>query len=83
MVNESRRDKPEWSGWTGRYGLIKYGKAVDPANINVKNGYLYIDSWRLKEDVPGLFFTAYGEAVDLRRDEVTYRNTLLMKVPGN
>jgi hypothetical protein len=76
-------NRPDWSAYTGQYELIKYGRAADTANVTMQNGYLYIDSWRLKEHEPGLFFTAHGEALDLRGDEMTYRNTPFIKVSGN
>jgi len=76
-------NKPEWSVYTGQYELIKYGQAADTAKVTVQNGYLYIDSWRLKEHEPGLFFTAHGEALDFRGDDVTYRNFLLTKVSAD
>ncbi len=73
-------DRAEWSKYTGEYKLMRYGRAVDMVKVSVKNGYLYLDSWELKEYLPGLFFTAHGEALDLRGDEATYRNIRLRKV---
>lgn len=76
-------NKPEWSAYTGQYELIRRGQVADTANVTVQNGYLYIDSWKLKEHLPGLFFTAHGEALDLRGDDATYRNTPLRKVAAD
>lgn len=73
-------NREEWSKYEGRYEVIKYGKPVDVAIVSVRNGYLYLDSWKLTEHLQGLFFTAHGEALDFRGDNVTYRNTPLVRM---
>jgi hypothetical protein len=50
------------------------------ASLRKKNGYLYFGHSRLTQHQPGLFFTADGEALDLRGPEPTFRNILLHRV---
>ena len=76
-------NRPEWARYIGQYELLKYGRMVDTARVGLRNGYLYLDSWKLKEHLPGLFFTAHGEAFDLRGHQVTYRNTPMINASLN
>lgn len=61
----------------GDLTVIQWGVPAFPAPLRKKNGYLHLGSMRLTEHLPGLFFTADGEAVDLRGPSPTYANIVL------
>jgi CubicO group peptidase (beta-lactamase class C family) len=71
--------KPEWAGYVGTYARKMYGQEIATHEIVIKNGSLYLDTMRLKEYLPGLFFAANGEAVDFREKTPSYRNIMLFK----
>jgi CubicO group peptidase (beta-lactamase class C family) len=74
-------DKPAWDRYVGSYRIHRWGKPADEVTVHRKNGYLYLDHFRLiTEPEPGLFFTADGEAVDFRRSEPTWRSIRLQRV---
>jgi CubicO group peptidase (beta-lactamase class C family) len=66
----------------GDYEVVQWGVPVPlfSASLRKKNGYLYFGHSRLTQHQPGLFFTADGEALDLRGPEPTFRNILLHRV---
>ena len=65
----------------GDYAVIQWGEPVPlfSAPLRKKNGYLYYGHNRLTEHLPGLFFTADGEALDLRGPAPTFRNITLQR----
>ena len=67
----------EYDDRLGDYVVIQWGVPVFPASLSKKNGYLYLGAMRLTEHLPRLFFTADGEAVDLRGPTPTVRNIVL------
>jgi len=72
--------KEEWINYTGNYSYYSQGrKSPNRLKVAMKNGYLYINEYRLTEYLPGLFFTAHGEAVDLRGPQPTWRNIKIAK----
>jgi CubicO group peptidase (beta-lactamase class C family) len=72
--------KEEWSAFTGKYSYHSQGrKSPNTIPVTVNNGYLYVYNYRLTEYIPGLFFTAHGEALDFRGDQPTWRNIMIMK----
>jgi hypothetical protein len=73
-------DLPAWEAYVGHYEIDLWGKPSDSVAIHRKNGYLYINERRLiLETEPGLFFTADGEALDLRSATPTWRNIRLRR----
>ena len=74
--------KPEWEKYTGKYALIIYGFPAETREVMKKNGYLYLDNMKLREHLPGLFFTAHGETLDLRTDKPTWKNVKIRKLPA-
>jgi hypothetical protein len=64
----------------GDYVVIQWGVPLFPAPLTKRNGYLYVGGMRLTEHQPGLFFTADGEAVDLRGPSPTARNIVLRRL---
>lgn len=73
-------DKPEWKQYTGKYSYFSQGrKSSNRIPVEVKNGNLCIYDYRLTEHLPGLFFTAHGEALDFRGEHPTWRNIKLEK----
>jgi hypothetical protein len=87
--------KAEWKRYEGTYGLLLRGFKLDglaavatglgivPAGGKVtvvqKDGYLCLDSEKLEEYQPGLFFTPSGEVLDLRGPVPTWRNMKMRK----
>lgn len=67
--------KDEWSAYIGKYSYFSQGrKSPNTIPVTLKNGYLYIYNFRLEEYLPGLFFTAHGEALDFRGEQPAWRN---------
>jgi CubicO group peptidase (beta-lactamase class C family) len=62
----------------GRYMLFMWGKP-EIRVLSKKNGYLYLDRFRLTEHQRRIFFTAAGEVVDLRTCDAIYRSLRLHK----
>jgi CubicO group peptidase (beta-lactamase class C family) len=62
----------------GDYHLLIWGKP-SPMRVRKKNGYLYLDDFRLTEYAPRLFFTGDGEAVDFRPQTPTFHNVRLFR----
>jgi CubicO group peptidase (beta-lactamase class C family) len=75
-------NKPEWQAYLGDYVFGQWGRYIGSLAISIRNGYLYADTYRCKEYLPGLFFTYHGEALDFRSDQPTYRNMKFMRRPG-
>jgi len=87
--------KPEWKRYEGTYRFIARGNkpvfiaavamglGYCPPSLKVKvaqkDGYLCIGDEKLEEYQPGLFFTASGEALDLRGPVQTWRNIRITK----
>jgi hypothetical protein len=74
-------DKPEWSTYEGEYTYTVWDQRTVSNDLHRQNGYLYFDDLRLREHLPGLFFSSTGEALDLRKPVPTWRNIRLTKVP--
>jgi hypothetical protein len=72
-------DSAAWDAIVGRYHIDQWGKPALQLIVHRKNGYLYLNDWRLLEFMPNLFFTADGEAADFRRPETTWRNLRLIR----
>lgn len=72
-------DKPEWNKYIGRYEYTIYGTRKNTLRVSKKNGYLYLDNLKLKEYLPGLFFSTTGEALDLRGKNLSWKNLKLRK----
>lgn len=75
--------KPEWEKYIGKYALIIYGFPAETKEVMRKNGFLYLDNMKLKEHLPGLFFTVHGETLDLRTDKPTWKNIKIRKLPAD
>ena len=74
-------DLPAWEAYIGRYEIDLWGRPSESVAVYRKNGYLYVNERRLiLETEPGLFFTADGEAVDLKSPMPTWRNIRLRRV---
>lgn len=73
-------NKPEWRPWLGNYRITVFGYPVDKQRIDIRNGYLHYGGQQLEEYQPGLFFTADGEALDMRGVVPTFRNIKLEKM---
>lgn len=74
--------KPEWEKYIGKYALIIYGFPAETRDVMKKNGFLYLDNMKLKEHLPGLFFTVHGETLDLRTENPTWKNVKIRKLPA-
>jgi CubicO group peptidase (beta-lactamase class C family) len=72
-------NSPAWDAIVGQYQIDQWGRRAQQFIVHRKNGYLYLNDWRLIEFEPKLFFTADGEAVDFRRTEPTWRNIRLRR----
>lgn len=72
--------KEEWNNFIGRYDVMTMTGPGRAMEVMKKNGYLYLDYMKLSEHLPGLFFTAGGEALDFRGEQPTWRNIKLQKV---
>ncbi len=74
-------DKPEWDRYTGKYRFRIFGQPSGSVRVHKRNGCLFLDTMvddmKLEEYRPGLFFTAHGEALDLRGAVPTWRNISL------
>ena len=80
LPTEPGPDKPEWKKWVGNYRIYLHGYSSWRERITVKNGYLHYAGMQLEEYLPGLFFAADGEALDLRGEVPTFRNIKLEKM---
>lgn len=83
-LNERPDDPPgpigdAYDDLLGDYIVTQWGVPFFPAPLTRKNGYLYAGPLRLTEHLPGLLFTADGEAVDLRGPTLTVRNIVLRR----
>jgi CubicO group peptidase (beta-lactamase class C family) len=76
-------DKEAWKAYTGEY-VYDYQKHQSPNEVpvKIKNGWLYIYDYRLVEHLPGLFFTAHGECLDMRGETPLWRNIRLRRKTG-
>ena len=70
----------EWDALVGQYHIDQWGKRAQQLIVHRKNGYLYLNDWRLIEFEPNLFFAADGEVADFRHPEPTWRNIRLLRV---
>jgi CubicO group peptidase (beta-lactamase class C family) len=71
-------DKPAWTGHVGAYRIYQWGKAADSVTVQLQNGYLYLNQFRLIIEIESdLFFTSDGEAVDFRGGHPTWKNIRL------
>lgn len=73
-------DKSEWEQWVGNYRISVFGYPSGKARIEFKNGYLHFAGQQLEEYLSGLFFTAEGEALDMRGEVPTFRNIKLERM---
>jgi hypothetical protein len=74
-------DRPEWRAWLGDYEIWQWGKRSGTVNMHVTGGYLYFGKYRVVDELlPGLFFLADGEALDLRTSPPTWRNIPLVRI---
>lgn len=73
-------DKTSWKAFEGEYGYKIWGVPKGTVKVYRKNGYLYLDEYRLTEYQPGLFFSADGEALDFRGSKVRWTNIELSKI---
>jgi CubicO group peptidase (beta-lactamase class C family) len=69
-----------WDAILGQYYIDQWGKRAQQLIVHRKNGYLYLNDWRLVEFEPNLFFAADGEALDLRHPDPTWRNIRLLRL---
>jgi hypothetical protein len=70
-----------WARIVGQYRIRQWGTPVQTVSIHQKNGWLYLDGFRLVvEQEPGLFFTCDGEAVDFRGKTPSWKNLRLERV---
>jgi hypothetical protein len=66
-------NKKEWDAYVGDYAINQWGRGVGQVSIRRKNGYLYLNAIRLREEAePGLFFTSDNEAVDFQKGDLTW-----------
>jgi CubicO group peptidase (beta-lactamase class C family) len=73
-------NKPEWKPFLGTYKTLTWGRTFGfMVNIAVADGYLTCNGTRCREDLPGLFFTYDGEALDFRGTVATFRNIALIR----
>ncbi len=73
-------DKAQWRAYEGKYWLHFWRRPVNDVIVHRQNGYLYLNSLRLVEELePGLFFTGDGEAVDFRGKVPTWRSVPLRR----
>jgi CubicO group peptidase (beta-lactamase class C family)/transglutaminase-like putative cysteine protease len=73
-------NKPEWKPYLGLYPVLYWGRAYGViVAVGLNNGYLTANGMRCHEYLPGLFFTADGEALDFRGTVATFRNILLIR----
>lgn len=68
-----------WKAIEGGYHIDQWGERAQQFLVHRKNGWLYLNDWRLAEFEPNLFFTADGEALDFRQPEPTWRNIRLLR----
>jgi len=86
--NLSLQTTPEslnrWKAYSGPYFSTSFGRKNDFWLIRQKENSLEINGQILFEVQPGLFFTAEGEALDMRGEIPTFRSIELEKVklPG-
>jgi CubicO group peptidase (beta-lactamase class C family) len=81
--NDGPHDPPgpmegRYDDLVGDYHLLVWGKP-SPMKVRKKNGYLYLDDFRLAEYAPRLFFTGDGEAVDFRSKTATFHDIRLFR----
>ena len=73
--DEKGPDNPDWEMYLGNYGVFIGGNPVARAQIEKKNGYLYVSymnqSDRLEEIEPGIFMSARGEILQFGK-EITF-----------
>jgi CubicO group peptidase (beta-lactamase class C family) len=69
-----------WDAILGQYHIDQWGKRAQQLIVHRKNGYLYLNDWRLIEFEPNLFFAADGEVLDFRHPGPTWRNIRLLAV---
>jgi len=73
-------NKPEWKKYCGVYKSLKWGRTFGQfLRIDIKDGYLTLNTSRCFEYLPGLFFTYDGEALDFRGTIASFRNIMLIK----
>ncbi|HEX4197180.1 MAG TPA: serine hydrolase domain-containing protein [Caulobacteraceae bacterium] len=84
--NDGERDAPgpigrQYHHDLGDYIVNQWGRAIYPASLYKKNGWLYLSGLRVTEHQPGLLFTGDGEALDLRGEAPEFRNIPLERTP--
>ena len=72
-------NKDDWDQYIGKYVYTVYEQIENSLNVSRKNGYLYLDNYRLTEYQPGHFFTCDGESLYLKGDKKSWRNISLRK----
>lgn len=82
--NDGPNDKPgpnikEWRNLTGSYHVRFYQDPKYTMKLHVKNGYLYLDGYRLKEFANKLFVSADGQILDLTGAHPVWNNAGVLK----
>jgi CubicO group peptidase (beta-lactamase class C family) len=67
-------DLAAWEPYVGKYAYRAFEHPAGSFEVHRRGGYLFLDHMKLTEYVPGLFFTANGEALDFREPVPTWRN---------
>lgn len=73
-------DLAAWEPYVGKYAYRAFGYPAGSFEVHRRDGYLFLDHMKLTEYLPGLFFTANGEALDFRETVPTWRNIPLERV---
>jgi len=74
-------DSPAWERYLGKYAYRAFGTPVGSLEVHRRDGHLFLDHMKLTEHLPGLFFTASGEALDFRGEVPKWRNIPLERAP--
>lgn len=80
LLNGSEGRKAAYRKFVGDYSYQIWGKRGGAIKIRMQNGFLSMNDQSLYEYMPGLFFSADGEALDFRGENATWRNIKMNRV---
>ncbi len=69
-----------WEPFVGRYRILEHGTPVEMLTVERRNGFLFANNLKLREQSPGVFTACTGDVLDLSGAAPTFRNVPMEKI---
>lgn len=73
-------DRADWEPFIGRYRIFVHGTPVEMLTVERRNGFLFANNLKLREQSPGVFTACTGDVLDLSGAAPAYRNISMEKI---